>query len=205
MEGWRGGKEEQATGTAGPAPTAVPSPRTGEAALVALAVSGDVHSVALLQLGDLVLDGLPASAGGARGIGGVVAVAAGAVPVARDGLGIKGDLHVVELSQAVHDVPRHPQVVAHLDAGAGAHLLVGARAARQAQQRESLGWAGKACRHVILRAGKTDCDANLVLPLRRHDLRVHAADVDTSVQARLEVALDQLAADCRAGTSCKGT
>lgn len=34
----------------------------GQAALIALAVAGNVHSMSLLQLGDLLLDRIPASA-----------------------------------------------------------------------------------------------------------------------------------------------
>ena len=50
------------------------------------------HRVPPLQLGDLVLDRLPARLCRARGLGGEVGVAARAVPVAGDGLGVKGDL-----------------------------------------------------------------------------------------------------------------
>ena len=50
------------------------------------------HRVPPLQLGDLVLDRLPARLRRARGLGGEVGVAARAVPVAGDGLGVKGDL-----------------------------------------------------------------------------------------------------------------
>mmetsp|Transcript_21456 Transcript_21456/g.54623 ORF Transcript_21456/g.54623 Transcript_21456/m.54623 type:complete len:350 (-) Transcript_21456:230-1279(-) len=96
----------------------------GQAALVALAVRGNVHGVALAQLLALLLDGGPADAGGAGGLGGEVRVAAGAVPVARDGLGVKGALHLEHLAHTVHDVARHPQVVAHADALAGAHLVL---------------------------------------------------------------------------------
>ena len=71
--------------------------RTGQAALVALAICSNVHRVPLLQLGNLVLDCLPAGLGLAGGIGGEVGVAAGAVPVAGDGLGVKGHLDVVQL------------------------------------------------------------------------------------------------------------
>ena len=44
------------------------------------------------------------------------------VPVAGDGLGVEGGLHVVDFADAVQQVPRHPQVVAHLDALARADL-----------------------------------------------------------------------------------
>ncbi len=51
-------------------------------------------------------------------------MAAGAVPVAGDGLGVEGDGNVVELGDAEEDVAAHPQVVAHGDADAGANLVL---------------------------------------------------------------------------------
>ena len=47
--------------------------------------------------------------GSAGALGGVVDVAAGAIPVAGHGLGVEGALHVVHLAQAVHDIPAWPQ------------------------------------------------------------------------------------------------
>lgn len=46
------------------------------------------------------------------------------------------------------------------------------------------------------------CVPHLVLPLRGHDLCVHAADEDASIHAGLEVALNQLTADGSARASC---
>lgn len=40
---------------------------------------------------------------------------------------------------------------------------------------------------------------HLVLPLSRHDLSVHAADVDACIQAHLVVHVSQVAADGAAG------
>lgn len=50
-------------------------------------------------------------------------VAGGAGPIPRDGLGVEGDLEVVFLRQAHHDVAREPQVIARLHAGARAHRV----------------------------------------------------------------------------------
>ena len=49
-------------------------------------------------------------------------MAASAVPVARDGLGVEGDLDVVQLGQPQQDVARHPQLITHVNAHAWAHL-----------------------------------------------------------------------------------
>jgi hypothetical protein len=89
-----------------------------------LTISGDVDGVALAELGDLLLDGVPPGALCTRRLGGEVGVAAGAVPVAGDGLGVEGDGDVVELGDAEEDVAAHPEVVAHVDAGAGADLVL---------------------------------------------------------------------------------
>ena len=55
-------------------------------------------------------------------LGGEVAVCAGAVPVAHHGLGVHGDDHAELLGDAVQQEAAHPEVVAHRDALAGAHL-----------------------------------------------------------------------------------
>ena len=55
-------------------------------------------------------------------LGGEVAVGAGAVPVADHGLGVERDVDAKVFGDAVQDVARHPQIVAHLDALARAHL-----------------------------------------------------------------------------------
>lgn len=77
----------------------------GEAALVALAVLGDVERVGLLELLAVLDDDVVAAGGGARGLGGVVGVAASAVPVAGDGLRVESHLDVEELPDAVQNVP----------------------------------------------------------------------------------------------------
>lgn len=55
-------------------------------------------------------------------LGADVGVAAGAVPVALHGFGIQGGHHPKVLTHAVQQEAGHPQVVAHLDAFAGADL-----------------------------------------------------------------------------------
>ena len=55
-------------------------------------------------------------------VGAEVGVAAGAVPVASDGLGVEGHDDAKVLADAVQDEARHPQVVAHVDALCGTHL-----------------------------------------------------------------------------------
>ena len=96
----------------------------GQAALVAFAVGGDVDGVALPELVALGLDGVPAGAFGAREAVGVVGVPSGAVPVAGDGLGVKGDSHVVHLCNAVQDVAADPEVISHLGPHAGPNLMI---------------------------------------------------------------------------------
>ena len=49
-------------------------------------------------------------------------MAASAVPVAGNGLGVKGDLDVVQLGQAQQNVSCHPQLVTHVNAHARTHL-----------------------------------------------------------------------------------
>mmetsp|Transcript_16945 Transcript_16945/g.36652 ORF Transcript_16945/g.36652 Transcript_16945/m.36652 type:complete len:215 (-) Transcript_16945:484-1128(-) len=80
--------------------------------------------MAPLQLLAVLLDDVPATGCRAGALGGVVGVAARAVPVTGDGLGVKGHLHVVLLAHPVHEVPGNPQVVAHVNAGAGADLVL---------------------------------------------------------------------------------
>ena len=94
---------------------------TGEAEVVVLAVDGDVLVVALRELGDGILDVLHA-AGLAHRLRGVVGVAARAVPVALEGLGVGGDLDAPLLGDADEEVAGHPEVVAHRDALAGTDL-----------------------------------------------------------------------------------
>mmetsp|Transcript_11977 Transcript_11977/g.35965 ORF Transcript_11977/g.35965 Transcript_11977/m.35965 type:complete len:310 (-) Transcript_11977:337-1266(-) len=78
----------------------------------------------LLQLADLLLDGVPSGLSGTGGIGGVVDVAASTVPVAGHGLGVKGGLDVVQLAHTVQQEPRHPQLVRAVNACARAHLVL---------------------------------------------------------------------------------
>lgn len=47
-----------------------------------------------------------------------------------------------------------------------------------------------------------EASTHLVLPLRGHDLRIHAADVDAGVHAGLEVALHNLAANGGTSAGC---
>ena len=96
---------------------------SSQAALVAFAVGGNVDSVALPELLALGLDGVPAGAFGAGEGVGVVGVPSGTVPVAGDGLGVKGDRHVVHLRNAVQDVAADPEIVSHLGPDAGPHLM----------------------------------------------------------------------------------
>lgn len=106
-----------------------------EALLVALAVDGNVLGVAALELLDGGLDVLHAALL-AHLDGREVGVQAGAVPVAGDGLGVERDLGAELLGDAVEEEAGEPEVVAHLNALAGAdlelplgghHLGVGAR------------------------------------------------------------------------------
>ena len=93
----------------------------GKTEVVVLAVHSDVLVVPLRELGDGLLDVLHAS-GLTHRLGGVVGVAPGAVPVALEGLGVERDLDAPLLGDADKEVARHPEVVAHGDALAGADL-----------------------------------------------------------------------------------
>jgi hypothetical protein len=95
----------------------------GETAVVALAVDGNVFGVLGAELLDGGNDGVPA-VGLAHGLGAVVGVCTGTVPVAGDGLGIEADDDVVDLADAEQQEARHPEVVAHLDALAWADLVL---------------------------------------------------------------------------------
>ena len=96
---------------------------TREAALVALAVGRDVLLVLLAELLAHLLDGLEA-AGLARRLGGEVHVAARAVPVAADGLGVDGHDDAEVLADAVQDVARDRELVGGVDADGGADLVL---------------------------------------------------------------------------------
>merc|ERR1719499_217658 len=54
----------------------------------------------------------------------IVRVAAGTVPIAACGLGVKGHVDAQPLADAEHEVPGHPHVVARLDALAGPNLVL---------------------------------------------------------------------------------
>eukprot|EP00965_Chrysotila_dentata_P254647 6211947-Pleurochrysis_carterae.AAC.7 len=73
-----------------------------------------------LEVGDLLDD--CESALLAHLLGGEVGVAAGAVPVARDGLGVERAVDVEVFAHAVEDVARDGQLVRGVDAGARADL-----------------------------------------------------------------------------------
>ena len=77
---------------------------SSQAALIALAIGGNVDCVALSELLAVGLDDIPSSRGLTSLLGGEVGVASRAIPVTRDGLGVKGDLDVEELAGAVHEV-----------------------------------------------------------------------------------------------------
>ena len=84
----------------------------GEALLIALTVDGNVVEVTGLELLHGGLDVLDATLS-AHLLGGDVGVQTGAVPVAGDGLGSEGDLDTELFRDAVEDVTRHPELVAH--------------------------------------------------------------------------------------------
>mmetsp|Transcript_22427 Transcript_22427/g.38326 ORF Transcript_22427/g.38326 Transcript_22427/m.38326 type:complete len:263 (-) Transcript_22427:655-1443(-) len=109
--------------------------RAGQATLVALAVGRDVLGVLRAEALDRG-DDLGEAARIAHLLRGEVGVAAGTVPVARDGLRVERAVDVEVLAHALQDVARHPQLVTRRDAGgradlvlplAGHHLSVGAR------------------------------------------------------------------------------
>lgn len=93
----------------------------GKTGLVALAVDEDVLLVAALKLLDGSLDVLHATLD-THLLAGEVAVQTGTVPVTRDGLGVDRDLGAKLLGDAVEKEAGHPEVVTHLNAGAGADL-----------------------------------------------------------------------------------
>lgn len=86
----------------------------GETEVVVLAVHSDVLVVPLGELLDGSLDGLH-SAFLAHGLGGVVRVAASAVPVALERLGVEGDLDAPLFGYPDEQEAGHPEVVAHGD------------------------------------------------------------------------------------------
>lgn len=89
--------------------------------VVALAVDVDVLLMSLAKLLDGRLDDLHATFL-SHGLGRVVEMAASAVPVARDGLGLEANLDSVLLGNSVEQIPGHPEVVAKVNRGQGADL-----------------------------------------------------------------------------------
>jgi len=151
--------------------------RARHARLVALAVHLHVLAVALRQRLHGLFNVLHAAVGAHR-FRADVGVQARAVPVARDRLGREGDLGAELFRHAVEEEAGHPHVVAHcrsISAGAFPSVFgVG----------------------LTFNAGAR---ADLVLPLRGHDLGVGAGDVDVGVQASLVMRLDDIAAEDLAG------
>lgn len=96
---------------------------TSQSHVVVLAVDGNV----LLVSGRKLLDGslnVLHSTGLSHRLGRHVGVAAGAVPVALQGLGVERDLDAKLLGHSVQQVSGHPQLVGHGDALAGADLVL---------------------------------------------------------------------------------
>merc|ERR1719198_1203172 len=103
--------------------------RARQAALVVEATRGVVRRDVLLLLAGRAeplhrLEDRVISALGAHRLGRHVGVAAGAVPVARDGLRVEGDDHAVLLAHADQQVARGQQLVARGDAGARPDLVL---------------------------------------------------------------------------------
>merc|ERR1719210_3231553 len=94
----------------------------GEAPLVARAVDLDVVHVLLLELLDRSHN-LSVAAIVSHLLGGVIGVATGPVPIARDGLGVEADIDPLGLTHADQQVPGHPEMVAAVDTLARANLV----------------------------------------------------------------------------------
>lgn len=84
-------------------------------------VSSNVHIVALAQFFNRCLNDLDATVL-SHGESAVVGVAAGPVPVARNGLGVQTDNYALVLGHLLEDEPGHPQVISHLDSFTRANL-----------------------------------------------------------------------------------
>lgn len=82
--------------------------------LIVLSVDGNVLVVPFAELGNGGLDGLHSS-GLTHSLGGVVGVAASAVPVTGKRLGVEGDLDAPLFGDALKEVAGHPEVVTHGD------------------------------------------------------------------------------------------
>lgn len=94
---------------------------TGQPELVVLSVDGNVFHMPLGELLNGLFDGLHAALL-THGLGGVVGVAASTVPVAREGLGVEGDLDTPLFGNADEQETGHPEVVTHRDTLAGTDL-----------------------------------------------------------------------------------
>merc|ERR1712039_232170 len=70
------------------------------------------------------LDDLPIAATRAHRGRRIVRVATGAIPVAWNRFGVKGDIHLLRLADADHQVARHPQMIPAVDALARTHLVL---------------------------------------------------------------------------------
>merc|ERR1712151_469112 len=87
---------------------------TSEAPLVSFAVGRDVLGMLCPELLDRG-DDLPVAIGLAHRLCGVVGVAASTIPITRDRLGVEGDVHLLGLANADHQVAGHPEMVAAVD------------------------------------------------------------------------------------------
>ena len=94
---------------------------TGETKVVVFSVDGNVLVVPLAQFLDGSLDGLHAS-GFTHRLGAVVGVAASAIPVTLEGLGVERDLDAPLLGNTDEEVASHPEVVTHGNALARTNL-----------------------------------------------------------------------------------
>ena len=96
-----------------------------ESELIARAVDSDVLGVLATEgLDGWDNVGLERPVHFPHGLGRVVGVAACAVPVARNRLGLVRHDDVVRFAYAVHNVAGHPDVVSRFDAGAGSDLVL---------------------------------------------------------------------------------
>ena len=84
----------------------------GETLVVVLAIDGDVLEMSLAELLDSSLNVLHAALN-AHILGGEVAVHAGTVPVAGDGLGVERDLSTEVFGNAGHQVASDPEIITH--------------------------------------------------------------------------------------------
>merc|ERR1719359_1752053 len=97
--------------------------RSSETTLVTSSIDANMLLVLLAQLFDC-RDDLCVSALVAHCLGGVVSMAAGAIPVAWNRFRIEGHVDTLLLTHADHQVAGHPHIVAALDAFAWADLVL---------------------------------------------------------------------------------